>query len=136
MFASMGYWLAWFLAAFGAFFGFLAYKEPKKKGLITARNILILFCFLYLALSHFSAYAGLAYAVEQTYIAPCENVVANSTYSGNTTQYAYVDSCEGNIVPKGAARLFGMYGYLLYLDLLVITLGMMFLLIRKVFLEW
>lgn len=109
------YILSGFLFLFGVVFLYAASQTPPPKKntltrinhVINTRHMLALFGLIYLGLSHFGVYAGLGYGIEYTNLAPCENVIVNSTDVNATTSiYSYADSCASRTTPEATQNLF------------------------------
>lgn len=128
--------LAAFLLSIGVFFVWTSFKI-NPEGPISPKVILLCFALLYIGLSHFSIYLGMAYAVELTNRAPCENVVSNSTeVTSAVTVYQYEDSCDERTTPRSVERLFGAYGWLLLIDMIAIGVGLFLVGMRRLLFKW
>lgn len=134
-FSSSAYLLAGFLTIYSLIFLWISYRE-QRSGLFSAKTGLFVFGISYLVIAHFSVLTGLAYSIEQTNLAPCENIVNTSTYNGTTTTYTHIDSCYNRVVPEAIQQLYVAFNYILYLGILVAILGVMFLGLKKVLFEW
>ena len=75
-------------------------------------------------------------AIEYTNQAPCENLIANTSVSGNVTTYAYTDSCASRTTPETMERLYQAYATILYAIVLVSVLALMFLGLKRVVFKW
>lgn len=92
-------------------------KKANEKGMWLIDKFLLFFGVFFLLLSQYSLFGALAYNVTQSNLAPCENIVVNSTdISSTQTTYEYGDSCVNREVPQTASTyLFVWTSYLVVL---------------------
>lgn len=143
-FQGAAYTLAGFLIVFAIFFFYTGFKlrggsdNRLFSTVHVVKTFFLLLGLLYLMLAHFSVYSGLAYSIELTNRAPCENVVNQSVYNVSTdsTTYTYTDSCLSRATPVGVQRLFGAFGWLLYIDIFSMSVGLLLLSFKRLWLRW
>jgi hypothetical protein len=94
---------------------YAGYRAPQKFHKIPLRALLIVNALLYFGMAHLAVTGAVGYAVEETVMAPCEYVVANSTaINENMTEYAYADSCDGLSAAEPVVQTLGIYLYFTY----------------------
>ena len=126
---------AFILAGFCLLFGALALWGATKSGGVP-KTLLLAFSVAYLFISTFSVMAGVGFGIEYTNRADCENVISNTTVSGNVTSYEYKDSCEARSVPETIERLYQAYAYVLYAVVLISVFAVMILGLRAIVFKW
>jgi len=124
------YVLSAFFIIFGAgcLWWALQHPAPSKNLRVHERifhpsKVFLTFAFLFIALSHFSMYAGLAYGISFTNQAECENLLMNTTQeqidpsdNSTTTLYAYADSCAARSVPEASQNMFRIFTWVLLIE--------------------
>lgn len=92
---------------------------------------------VYLALAHFAVLSAVSYGVELTNLAPCENVVVNSTTADNVTYtYSYADSCANRTTPLSAERLYVVNIYLVLGLFITVVIGGMVAFFKAFIMKW
>lgn len=139
-FEQSAYVLSGFMAFFGVLFLYLSMKSPAPsknslRAVLQGRVGFLLFGLLYLSLSHFSLYSGVAYSIEYANDPVCEYQVANATVTGNLTVYDYLNPCIDRVVPTATERLLTVFSWMLFIDVLALVLGAM-ILFGAVMQEW
>lgn len=130
-FIVAGYWLAAFCIVFGIV---SLYAAIRSSGV--AKSVLIATTIAYVFLSSFSVMAAVGFSIEYTNQAPCENLIANTSVSGNVTTYEYQDSCSSRATPETMERLYQAYSYILYAVILISVLALMFVGLKAVVFKW
>lgn len=100
-------------------------REINDKGrlrILSGSTLLVILGFFYLGMAHWTVLAGNGLVISEGNLAPCENVIANSTVTANTTLYEYRDSCAARTVPKIVERAYKVYTTTLLIDGLAILI--------------
>lgn len=140
-FESSAYFLAVFLIGTAALLMLIAFRlertSSKKSGVFSFHNALVVFAVAYAIIGLFSVLVGLGYAVENTNLAPCENVISyeNATVE-NYVYYTYVDSCASRTTPQSIEMIYVAYSYLLYATIMVSVVALLILSLREIMFKW
>lgn len=139
-FTSTAYMFAAFLTLYGVMFLYIASKTADnsndKQSVWHWRSVFFIFGFAYLALAHWTFLIGLGNTLYLTNLAPCQQLLSNSTDVNSTfTVYTFVDSCATREVPKANERLYVIFTYTIFLEAWMVFLGALGLVVRKV-LRW
>lgn len=128
-----------FITLYGILFLYLGFKaNPSEKLMIfNVRTVFFLFGLGYIFIAHFGLLMSYAYSIEYTNLAPCENIVVNSTaITASITEYGYDDSCAGRTVPESQNSLLTFWSWLMWGEVFAIAGGCMLLFFRMVFRKW
>lgn len=129
--------LTGFFTLYGLIFLWMSRSATKSQdtGFMKARLFFFLFALLYFSFAHYSAYTGIIYSTDMGITPPCENLINTTTLTGNTTAYTYYPSC--NQTPPAAHNAFTIgYGWLLWIELIVLLLGSLFIMIWRMYKKW
>ena len=125
--------LSIFLTLYGILLLWLSQRVSKDESIISISKVFVVFGLFYIALAHFGMASTMLYGVTQTNLAPCEWLVNQSVTSGTTTtttNYTYYDGCSSRTIPESINVSYKLYMWLIYIDLLAIVLGGLYLLFR------
>lgn len=132
------YLVAAFLVIVGILALWLGWKERQaelriqgtKLSLLRGTTVLVIFGFFYLGMAHMTVLAGNGLVIMEGNLAPCENVVANTTTTNNTTTYAYKDSCETRTIPSVVERAYKVYTTTILIDAVSVLVFAMYASLR------
>ena len=146
-FVSAAFILAIFCFLFSAL---AAWCAGKSSGY--ARSLLFVYSVVFLSLTLFAVLVGTALSIEQTNLAPCENLLNSTHYNyinetvGNPQQIPdnllhytynkYINSCADRTTPSSIEMLYVAYAYTLLAVILVSVLSVMFIGLKRLWLEW
>lgn len=137
-FEISAYILTFFLSGFGILFLILSSQvpPPEKKGigsLILGKLIFVLFGLLYLSLANFTLYAGIQTGINEANFAPCTYILSNSTdINSTTTFYYFSNTCATREASSTTTTFRDLFGWVLWIDLLVLAFGSMLLFARLI----
>lgn len=134
-FVASGYVVAAFLLVLGvahlwaASQPLLAGREPSQqkswlRKVMSIKATIILYGVFYAVLAFLFVFTSLGNSLFLTYQAPCEQLLANQTVSGNTTIFSYADSCSTMEPPVTVERLYVILGWAWGIQLILLSLGM------------
>lgn len=133
----------WVLCAFFTLFGVILLTmsrnvgRPEDTSFLKARIFLFLFALLYFSLAHYAAYSAIVYSVEYGTQPACTNLIntTSTNLSTNLTSYTYVSSCS--TTPPAAQNAFQVgLGYVLWIELVILLLGSLYLIIDRAARRW
>lgn len=129
--------LSFFSMLFGMLFLFVSRKtSPKEEeGGMNVRLFLFLFSLIFFAFAQYSIYAAIVYNIDLGGFPECENLLNTSTTIAATTTYTYMNSCTGTPPPAQVSFL-QAYGWVLWIEAIVLLIGSFFIIIARIARRW
>lgn len=130
LYENSGYWLSIILFVWAIVYWTLGNRLNIKS--VTLPNIgnwvtvtFVGLAMVYGVLSHLTLMGTLVLDLEYGRTPECTNLLSNTTTTGNVTIYEYTNSCASLTTPPVHEYYVTVYGFLIFLDILLVFFGML-----------